>query len=421
MPRPPALTPQQVKELEIMVDNDLKPDEIAEQLGANVGTVKNYITDYNKRSKEVEDLQTTMVRRERTPDRLIELIEAIPGIGEAKLGLARMMIKTNPALMQNPQEVYAFCVQALGMTDYPSSFVTKSFFSDLYGSPQHAAAFMFPTTAQPGVSSFPSFAPTSYQTIQTAGGPVTVPAPASQQPLTRGDVERILAEQEKTMFVEETRPVINPQTGQPILGPDGQPILQRTKRPVNQQPDMMQQMMAFMSMFQAMGVIRQPGQMTDMDKLIAAIMQQKSGGADSDVQKMMMDMQLQNAKVMAQLEAQKASNETAQRYSELLWKSEQAAQEMKMKVAVSQAGMSAQDQVGLKVVESGTDAMSKAMANQDRRMDRLERALTPFVRSLANGQQPGVPVPASAQELAGIGGDSILPPAAPDPNQPPRP
>jgi predicted DNA-binding protein YlxM (UPF0122 family) len=408
MAKPLALNKEQIELVEKLAESEYTIDEIAKEVAAPRSTVAEYVKRAKAKIQEAQQLESVFVRRDRSPERLEELVSAIPGVGEGKLTLARMMIKQNPLLMTNPQEVYSFCIHALGVNDYAASFVCKTFFADLFSQGGANTSFMFPS----GPIGMPQqqFGPMgnmggfgqNFQTVQTPNGPVQVPLPPSQQPLSRAEMEQMLQERDNEQYVEETKPVLNPQTGQPIVGPDGQIVLQRTRRPVNQAPDPMQQMMQFMMAMKTMNEINGGG---SLQQQLAALANRPAPGVDPATQQMLMQMQVQNAKVEAQLEAMRAVSERDAHWTKQLFESRSHEQQLKQELAIKSAGLSAQDQVSLKVVESGSGAVAKAMENMDKRMDRLERAAGPLLKTVMQPQPPpGQPASLPAQDLETIAG-----------------
>lgn len=361
---------------------------IADTLGLAEGTVSVYRAAYEKRKREERELAERVFKPQRTPERLKEIMLKIPGVGETKAAFAEDAARSNPLLLQQPIELQSFLNDLLQMGQGYVTFVVKTFFVDILQQNPQASMQLGLQFAQPQIANGVQQGG-NIQAMQTPSGIVYLPAPP-QSPtgtVTREELQRILDERQEAQFVEEQVPILK-QDGSPALGPDGQPLYKHIRRPVgqSQQPSEMERMMMFVTL------------MSKMRELNPAPAPPPQSSMDPQMQSMVMQLHAQSARLDAELQAQKALRETQDHFNKMLWESAQAQADLRSKMAVAQAGLSANDQVALKTVDAGAQALGRAMENMDKRLNRIEGFAAPILRNMTQ-QGPLVEIPPVAADL----------------------
>lgn len=393
------LTKEQVEELKKLLDAGVTHETISENLGIPKGSVGHFAATYGREQKEHSELETMVFRQERTPERLIKLLERLPNMGEVRLDFARLCLEDNPVVLQNPAELYGVLVGPLQVHVQMADLIVKKFFADvlqqqpqltnqfnLYG--QHFA----PPGANPsqnpygGLGNVGAAGAGGMQMVQTPGGPVYFPNP--QPSLTLDQVRRVIEEERESEFIEEEEPILV--NGQPLRNPDGTVIMRHRRRPVNMAPppvDPFQQMMTMVTLMKTM---------MDMGG-------SKTGTVDAQVQSAMHATELKLAEISARMEADR-------RISDERLDAQRRIADLSTQAAVAKAGLSPEAQVTMKGVEGAEKLATQVLLNHDDRMNRLERLATQVVVPLVRSQAVVPPAISQAQARPG---PQVLVPVAP--------
>lgn len=397
------VTKDQQAQIEQLSDQGgMTQSQIAETLQIPESTVAYYARAYRKRKEEVDELASAHVRSERTPDKLQELLQTIPGIGDAKARYAVTMYKANPMMKDTPMELYDLLLNGLNLTPFAAGQAVKAFFSDVFARNPQAAQGLFPM-GQPGAwgaqpMSYPGTG--QYQPVQTPTGVVYVPqpqAPGGQRPLTENEVRRIAEETQAEQLVEIDEPIFGAD-GKPLIGTDGRPVVRHIRRPVSAGAGE-DGMMKSLQFFQLMGLVRPPQQASDTETIARAVAQALNGGRspESDA------LRTQMGQIQAELAAARARAEADVAYKRVIDDKNAQITDAQLRAATASAGLPAEQQAAVKFVEAGDKAASQFIANADKRMDRVEKMVEHLV-SLVRPQGVAQPTPESQiQALAKAG------------------
>lgn len=310
--------------LKDMANRGFSLAEISSETGVATSTIHDRLQRLKAETLEQEQLQASLFQPEKTPASFLATLKGIPGVGESRLQLATTILRTNPAVVQSPLEMFTLLHSGLALGEYLSRQIVMGWFgADVQRDPNLARLLQ-----APGL-----------------GGIAWAPPPAAPPPDPWEGVVRLVSAVKALRSLDE--------------GGSSQLSQQLALRPQ---------------------------------------------GLPPELQAMLTQMQVNNARLESQMDGMLKANERDQMWLSKVLAHERTENEMKQQLALAKAGMTAADRVSVDVTTAAIRAAEKVQSKSDERLERLERVAMPILRNFAipGGAAPTVPVSIPVAEFEAI-------------------
>lgn len=243
--QPSQLSDEEVNKLYEYFEAGATYNDILEADDVDVGS-KSTIAKYKDLWKQDREIEEQIYTQELTPDKFREEIQDIPKMGKKKRNFAYRLVKINPNILQDPNEVYKLLTQQVGLNSGIAETVVNGLLQKYFDdeqtqgnrySPFEGGGYGGSGTKQPPHFSQPAQQKTPQSNFNNPQNTQPNPqgqVPQQQQPVQQNQPQQTQGQGQTNSDVIVRYPPVRDEEGNVVSDDNGNVITERVEIPVEQ-------------------------------------------------------------------------------------------------------------------------------------------------------------------------------------------